>query len=269
MRLRRLGWAGIEVEASGESLVVDLLIDPGIFGPFLGESRDELIEPEPGTASAALLTHLHRDHADIAAIERAVRHGGAVLRPLRRAVESPLDEFATGTAEAALERTALQVRECAVGDVVQLGPFTITALFASDGLGSPQLSWLIEADGQKLLHGGDTLWHGAWWDFAAAHGPIDVACLPANGVELSFPQWQPAANVPADLTPEQAVYAARALQARLLVPIHFNRTFEHPEYYRPVPDAGEQLDALAAQLGVQTLFLQPGEWTDVLAPATR
>jgi L-ascorbate metabolism protein UlaG (beta-lactamase superfamily) len=77
MRLRRLGWAGIELDASGESLVVDLLIDPGFFSAFFGEPRDELVEPEPDRACAALLTHLHRDHADIAAIERAVRDGGA------------------------------------------------------------------------------------------------------------------------------------------------------------------------------------------------
>ena len=72
----------------------------------------------------------------------------------------------------------------------------MTALFASDGFGSPQVSWLIEADGERVIHGGDTLWHGAWWDVALAHGPIDIACLPANGAAVSFPQWQPAASVP-------------------------------------------------------------------------
>jgi len=126
----------------------------------------------------------------------------------------------------------------------------VTATFASDGLGSPQVSWLIKADGQNVFHGGDTLWHGAWWDVALAHGPIDIACLPANGVEVNFPNLQPRVAVPAVMTPEQAVEAACALQARLMVPIHYNRTFEHPEHYRPVADARTQINGLAAKVSV-------------------
>lgn len=126
----------------------------------------------------------------------------------------------------------------------------MTATFASDGPGSPQVSWLIKADGQNVFHGGDTLWHGAWWDVALAHGPIDIACLPANGVEVNFPNLQPRVAVPAVMTPEQAVEAACALQARLMVPIHYNRTFEHPEHYRPVADARTQINGLAAKVSV-------------------
>ncbi len=147
-----------------------------------------------------------------------------------------LDEAATGEAEAALARSLLDVRSCAAGDAFELGPFFLTALSASDGFGSPQVSWLIECHGKRVVHGGDTLWHGAWWDVALAHGPIDIACLPANGVEVNFPQWQPALSVPAVMTAEQAVEAARALQTRLLIPVHDNRTFENPEYYRPAGD---------------------------------
>jgi L-ascorbate metabolism protein UlaG (beta-lactamase superfamily) len=152
------------------------------------------------------------------------------------------------------------VRSCLPGDVVEIAPFTITALPASDGLGSPQVSWLIKADSHSVLHAGDTLWHGGWWDVAPAHGPIDVACLPANGVEVNYPQWQPAVDVPAVMTPEQAVEAARALQARVLVPIHYNRTFEHPDYYRPARDAVERIQELAARHELEVWFLEPGEW---------
>lgn len=263
MRLRRLGWAGIELEAGGERLVVDHVLDPGVFKAFYGDPRDELIAPDPGRACAALLTHLHRDHADVAAIEGALGSGGTVLRPARKAIESALDEAATGAAEAALAGSALTVRSCDAGDAFELGPFSVLALFASDGFGSPQVSWLIEADGERVMHGGDTLWHGAWWDVALAHGPIDMACLPANGAEVSFPGWQPAASVPAVMTAEQAVDAARALQARLLIPIHYNRTFEHPEHYRPAPDARERIEALAAERGVAVRFLDPGDWIEV------
>jgi len=260
VRLRRLGWAGLELEAHGQSVVIDHVLDPGIFSAFLGEPRDELIAPEPGRALAALLTHLHRDHADVTAIERAVRSGGSILRPVRKRVESPLDELATGEAEAALAASDLDVRLCAPDDVVEIGPFTITALPASDGLGSPQVSWLIKTDSHAVLHAGDTLWHGGWWDVALTHGPIDVACLPANGVEVNYPQWQPAVTVPAVMTPEQAVEAARALQARALVPIHYNRTFEHSYYYRPIANAGARIQEFAARHNLEVWFLEPGDW---------
>jgi L-ascorbate metabolism protein UlaG (beta-lactamase superfamily) len=179
-----------------------------------------------------------------------------------------LPRFATGEAEAALAGSSLKARVCEPGDSLGLGPFLVRALFASDGLGSPQVSWLIEADGCKLLHAGDTLWHGGWWDIVAAHGPIDFACLPGNGVEINYPQWQPPVAEPAVMTPEQAVEAARALQARTLVPIHYNRTFEHPDYYRPLADAPQRIEKASSARGITVRFLEPGQWVDAGASLT-
>ena len=267
MRMRRLGWAGIELEAEGEHLVIDHMLDPGRLAAFFGDQRDELLAPDPEQVCGALLTHLHRDHADVTAIRRVLSATGVVLRPPPSATGSEIDVVATGEAETAFAESHLDVRSCEVGDAHEVGPFSATALFASDGLGSPQVSWLVEAGGKRILHCGDTVWHGFWWNFALAHGPIDIACLPANGVEVSYPGWEPAASVPAVMTPDQAVEAARALQARLLVPIHYNRTFEHPEFYRPVPDARGEVEALATERGVPVRFLDPGEWVEVGGPA--
>jgi L-ascorbate metabolism protein UlaG (beta-lactamase superfamily) len=83
MELRRLAWAGLEIRAGGKTLVVDLVEDfarlhgnnapPGEIAP----------SPPPETVDVALLTHMHRDHADIAALSRALRADGHVLRPER------------------------------------------------------------------------------------------------------------------------------------------------------------------------------------------
>jgi L-ascorbate metabolism protein UlaG (beta-lactamase superfamily) len=263
MKLRRLGWAGIELEARGEHLLVDHMLDPGIFAAFYSDERDQLVTPTPGGARAALVTHLHRDHTDVPAIERALSGDGVVLRPEPRSAPTEFDQIATGEAESAFHDSSLEVRACGIGDTVQTGPFSVTATFASDGLGSPQVSWLIEADEHTVFHGGDTLWHGCWWDIALAHGSIDIACLPANGVELNYPHLQPPVPLPAVMAPEEAVEAARALKACLMVPIHYNRTFEHPDMYRPVLGACEQIGALAAEVGVSVRFLEPGEWHDI------
>src|SRR3954470_13203852 len=63
MLIRRLGWAGIEVEADGQRLVVDPLLGFGDMEPFTGPPRTAL-PPASGGADVALVTHLHRDHAD-------------------------------------------------------------------------------------------------------------------------------------------------------------------------------------------------------------
>jgi hypothetical protein len=47
VKLRRLGWAGLELEADGQSIVIDHVLDVGIFSAFFGEPRDALIAPDP------------------------------------------------------------------------------------------------------------------------------------------------------------------------------------------------------------------------------
>ena len=70
---------------------------------------------------------------------------------------------------------------------VTVGPFTVTALPAADGTGDPQVSWAVEAGGRRIVHGGDTMFHGWWWRAAQAAGPFDAAFLPINGAVLTSP----------------------------------------------------------------------------------
>lgn len=267
MKMRRLGWAGVELESAGETLVIDHMIDPGILKHFMTDESDSLIEPAADAAAAALVTHLHRDHTDYDAIDRALAPEGLILRPPRPPALDEHDEIAIGESETAFAASGRDIRELTAGDSLQVGPFTITAAFASDGLGSPQVSWIVEADGVSVYHAGDTVWHGAWWGAALRHGAFDVAFMPANGVELAYPHMQPPAATPGVMNPEQAVDAAAALRARKLIPIHFNRTFEHPEYYRPVADAAERIEASARSREVPVELLEPGDWIEVSAAA--
>lgn len=264
MRMRRLGWAGIELEAGGERIVIDAIADAGpIFSHFLGPEAEPLVRPDAGSASAALLTHLHRDHADAAAVDDAAADGAPVLRPAS-VLRTEWDRWVTGDIERELLETGRPQVACAPWEARAVGPFRVTALPAVDGLGSPQVSWLVEADGARVLHAGDTLWHGSWWAIAQAAGPIDAACLPANGAQVAYPHLQPAVDgVPAVMTPEQAIQAGRALGAATVVPIHDVRMFEHDEYYRPEPDARRRLTAAGAQSGVDVRLIDPGVWIEV------
>src|SRR5689334_2215731 len=85
--VRWLGWAGVEVEAAGESVVVDPLADvDAVFAPFgeavAGGAVPSVVPAQrAGRAVAGLVTHLHRDHTDAAALAAALAPGAPVLRP--------------------------------------------------------------------------------------------------------------------------------------------------------------------------------------------
>ena len=270
MKITWLGWAGVEIEAGGETIVVDPMTDArAVFAPFGEVARDiELPEVvavrEPGRALAGLVTHLHRDHADAGALAAALAPGAPVLGP-RHGGGGPLEELGTAQATAELERAGLPFDEVDPWTARDVGPFRVTAVPAVDGAGDPQVSWMVEADGQRLLHAGDTMWHGFWWRLVHRFGAFDLALLPVNGAAIDFPHRQPASGLPAVMTPDLAAAAAAALQARLAVPIHFGG-YDFAPHYRPLGgEAGEFARAAAAR-GVRAAELGLGQTLDLADP---
>jgi len=226
MRIRWLGWAGVEIETQGERARALPL--------------PEVVRAEPG-ASAGLVTHLHRDHADAAALEGAVGAGGTVFEPVDYGGEGR-ERLALAQADGELTAAAVARQPAAPWTTAGVGPFTLTALPAVDGTGDPQVSWLIEADGKRVLHLGDTMWHGWWWRIGERYGAPDVVLAPINGARLTFPHRQPASWLPGAMDPEQAALAAELLQADRLVPIHYGG-YRVPGVYEPVDDPLGRLDA--------------------------
>jgi L-ascorbate metabolism protein UlaG (beta-lactamase superfamily) len=265
MEVRFLGWAGLEVRADGAALLVDLLGDPAAFAQFSEAVAGGTVAPS-GPADAALVTHLHRDHADADALAGALPDGAPVLLPPVAVAERRRETLAIVESEAALEAGPFALRRMQPWETAELGPFTVTALPAVDGTGDPQVSWAIEAGGARIVHAGDTMWHGWWWTIAMRLGQVDCAFLPANGPVVDFAHRQPPVSVPVAMTPEQAVEAARALRASRLVPMHFG-TYHHESMYRERRDAAEAVVRAAADRDVRVDLLDPGEVTQVPAPA--
>lgn len=259
MRVRWLGWAGVELETEGATIVVDPLVDPAATFAALGEAarRVELPTVHAPTAGAVagLVTHLHRDHTDAGALTAALRPGATVHHP---ATVEPDGNPALAQAEHELTSAALPRRAVTTWETVTAGPFTCTALPAVDGLGDPQVAWLVEADGYRVLHLGDTVFHGAWWQMARRAGPFDVVFAPINGAVVDFPHQQPASPLPAAMDPEQAALAGRLLDAATVVPMHYGGYAFDP-YYRPVPDALERFERAARGHHYRVAALAPGE----------
>jgi L-ascorbate metabolism protein UlaG (beta-lactamase superfamily) len=268
MKLTWLGWAGAQLEADGATVVVDPLEDAGaVFAPLgeraAGTPLPEVVAPSPGRAVAGLITHLHRDHADAGALAAALAPGAPVLGPPAGDGDE-LEELALAQAEHELAAAGLERRRLAPWESFTAGPFTLTALPASDGVGDPQVAWLVEAGEVRVLHLGDTIYHGYWWRMARRHGPFDVVLVPVNGAVVGFPHRRPASPLPAALDPDQAAVAAEILGARLAIPIHAEG-YEIDGVYEPVPDAASRFAAAAAERRVQVRVLDVGETIEVAA----
>jgi L-ascorbate metabolism protein UlaG (beta-lactamase superfamily) len=188
-----------------------------------------------------LLTHLHRDHADAAALSTALAADATVYEPVDYGGESA-DRLALVQADHELTVAGLTREPAAAWSSIRAGAFTLTSLPAVDGTGDPQVSWLLEADGKRVLHLGDTMWHGSWWRIRERYGPPDVVLTPINGARLTFPHRKPPSPLSGVMEPEQAAVAAELLQTDQLVPIHYG-AYALPGVYEPVHDPLDRLVA--------------------------
>jgi len=224
MILERLPWAGIRLEAG----ISSLLIDPLQYDheSLFGQAREPFYPlREFGPADAVLVTHLHSDHFDYRGI---AEHFGADI-PVYVPQEA-LDKARAVSGLTNLHGVKRHQR-------VTIGSFTVTATWAVDGIGDEQTAWVVEADGKRVIHSGDTLWHGYWWKIAHTFGAFDVACLPINAPVIAE-AGSIASDQPIALSPEQAVMAAILLGARQLVPIHYGAFHNPPAYVQtadPLP----------------------------------
>ena len=253
MRLRRLGWAGVEIEHDGHTLLIDALKDG--FPLIPGE---RLVSPlGPGRAVAALVTHLHPDHADPRAIARALAEGAPVFRPEPNPGAGD-DLVPTQKVEAEFRETGLRTEVVPVWEERCAGPFRILAAPSVDGFGDPQRAWVVECDGVRVLHAGDTLFHG-YWRSIARRGAIAVAFLPINGAIIDLPFLCPPNPLNAVMTPEDAAVAAALLGAKVAVPIHYELVHRPPEYTE-TPQPAARFVARAGELGVVARVAALGEW---------
>jgi L-ascorbate metabolism protein UlaG (beta-lactamase superfamily) len=257
MKITRLGWAGLELEADGALAVVDLFLHPEPMAQFMGEPHAPLPAPSrPGAAVLALVTHLHEDHTDAEAIAAALAPGGVLLRPAPDEGEF-LEVAAQQGAEKRLAELGVPQRSVAVWETVQVGPFRATAVPAVDGFGDPQVSWIVEAAGTRIYHAGDTLFHGWWWRARMRTGDIDYAFLPVNGPRVDLPHRQPPSPRNAVMSPAEAAAAAHMLAAREAIPIHYD-TINNPPIYTQTEDPAGAFLREAAALGVTARTVEPG-----------
>jgi L-ascorbate metabolism protein UlaG (beta-lactamase superfamily) len=158
-----------------------------------------------------------------------------------------LAQLAVAQAEAELSAAGLARHACSPWTSTTAGPFTLTALPAVDGAGDPQVSWLIEASGKRVLHLGDTMFHCWWWRIAERFGAPDLVLAPINGARLTFPHRMPPSPLPGVMDPEQAALAGELVGAKRLAPIHYGG-YAIDGIYEPVAGARARLAAASERV---------------------
>lgn len=240
LSIQRLAWAGIRLKVAG----VTLFIDAAAPSPSDGAPGPALVSTTP--RSFALVTHHHGDHADPKALAPVLGEHGYIV--------------AHEDVERLFDHRGVVVQSVRMYEPVFLsrgsGEFVAWCVPAVDGLGSPQVSWIIDGGGKRIIHCGDTLWHGGWWDYARAYGPYDAAFLPINGFRQQEGRYSNVTQ-PMSLTAEQAISAARILRARITVPIHYGASGD-PAYVEE-REAPKRFANGMGVAGLQVKMLAPGD----------
>jgi L-ascorbate metabolism protein UlaG (beta-lactamase superfamily) len=240
-RVTYVGHATVLVEIDG----IRLLTDP-VLRAHVGPLRRHGASPQPSVWSnldAVLISHLHRDHADLPSLRRIGR-------------EVPI-LIGAGASELLRRRGFREVSELAVGQEVEIGPVTVTGVAASHAgkrhgaKDARAIGYLLEGR-RRIYFAGDT-------DIFAGMGQLgdlDLALLPIWG-------WGPNLG-PRHLDPDRAAQAVRLLAPRVVVPIHWGTLYPlglsrlRPDPLRSPPDRFvARTRAVAPQVEVRVL--EPGE----------
>jgi L-ascorbate 6-phosphate lactonase len=211
-----LGQAGVAIRGRDDLVLID---------PFLTRRADRISEPPVDAAAlegvtAVLATHEHADHLDL-----PIWPGIAAASPgARFVVAEPLVPVVTESGIA-----SDRVLGARPGTTIDVGSARIRPVPAKHGIhvedayslgpsDAPRwLGYIVEVDGVRLYHAGDSLSDPVIVAAVRQHRP-QIAFLPINGRDAE----REARDIVGNMTPEEAAEMARDLGVDLAVPIHFN-----------------------------------------------
>ena len=242
LSIQRLPWAGVFFETNNFTLAIDPLAnDPAAPGTTLEIKNWGACEKI--SADAILITHTRPDHYDVEVLRKILKPNGVIV--------------CAKHAEAKIRGDGFQTRGLDTYEAAVVGPFAVSALPAVDGLGAPRTSFFIELDEIRMIHCGDTLWHGYWYKWATDYGPLTLTFVPISGALVTVPGVS-ATNVPVVMTPSQAAAAADVLCAQLVIPTHYGWS-AHSKGFEEQPNALEEFEREARRRSLNYRVLEPGE----------
>jgi L-ascorbate metabolism protein UlaG (beta-lactamase superfamily) len=206
-----------------------LIIDPFLSGNPLAVTRPETIEVQH-----VLLTHGHLDHT-LDAVSIARKNNATIVATF---------ELATYMSWQGVNTHAMNIggkTSLGYAEVEMVQAFHSSSIFLEEErriiyMGMPG-GFVIKWDGKTILHAGDTGLFSDMQLIGRRHS-IDLAFLPIGD---NF-----------TMGPSDAVTAAEWLQAKSVVPLHFNT-------FPAIQQDGERFVAMLKEKGIGGHALQPGQ----------
>lgn len=252
-RIVFLGHATLLIELAGVRLLTDPLLRLGV-GPLRRQVPlcDGSLFAAP---DAVLISHLHRDHLDLASL-RLLGHDIPLLVPAGAGAWLRRQGFAA-------------VRELAAGESTTVGALTVSATPARHdghrhpgGMKAQTLGYLVGGEETVYFAGDTELFPGMSEIANGLEDGLDVALLPVAG-------WAPKLG-PGHMGPLEAARAATLLAPRLAIPIHWGTLLPVGFARRYGARLGEPPRLFAQHVGrlapeVNVRILAPGEEASVSA----
>lgn len=249
--LTYIGHATTLLRLDGESILTDPMLRT-----WLGPLRRQGAPPPPelpNVPDVVLISHLHRDHLDLASLRRVPAETPIVLP--------------RGAGRWARKAGAKRIHEVGRGDTIAVGEIEVTAVGAEHdghrdhpwGTQIEPLGYVIRGGGHAVYFAGDT----ELFEKMSELAPLDLALVPVWG-------WGPTVGA-GHLNPESAARALALLRPRVAVPIHWGTFYPaglrrlRPEpLVRPPLEFARMARDLAPEVDVRVL--QPGSETSLDQP---
>lgn len=216
-----LGQSGFLIKWDGHQLLFDPYLSDSLTTKYAGTDKPhvrmtrQVVDPAKLTGlAAATSSHNHTDHLDAETL-----HALSAANP---DLELVVPAANVGFAKKRLgPESTLTLSPLSVGSPVDVRPFRFHAIPAAHNTITTDedghnlyLGFVVEFGGFRVYHSGDTLWHDGLVNALTQFPKIDLAFLPINGNK-------PERGVAGNLNGTEAAALARAINARLVVPHHF------------------------------------------------
>ena len=195
--------------------------------------------------AAIIVSHAHFDHFD-------VEHFGKTFPDKSVPMFVGFDDMVARARQAGFTN----VRKLTPGTPAMIGNVKITALPGRHVV--PEITYLLESGGNKAYFGADTMLAPEVRTIAQV-GPVDVAFLPTNGLNVG--------GKPAVMSSEEAAVMAGLLRTAVAIPIHYRfkggpKTEGTMLTYNGTPDRFVRSVAVDAPM-TKAVVLEPGQVLDI------